>query len=80
MALRRPPTAYALKASDVADLEAALERRNRAAAAQQQSTASATDRTHNNHDDDNDDVLLRREREEQLDRERKGQRARVMGA
>ena len=73
MALRRPPTAVSLKPSDVADLQAALERRNQAEG-QGHSTGSSQANTAA------EDELLRHEKEEQDARERKGQRERVMGA
>ncbi|BGP55904.1 hypothetical protein JCM8202v2_003511 [Rhodotorula sphaerocarpa] len=76
MAIRRPPTAVSLKPSDVIDLQAFLKRRD----LQQQQQQAHSTQPGGAGAGAGSDELLRREQQAREERERKGQRGRVLGA
>lgn len=75
MTLRRPPTAFTLKASDVSDLQNLLAARSAPAS----DTAPASGNTQEHAQCAGKDAQVERERREREEREARGTRGRVMG-
>ncbi|GAA6039470.1 hypothetical protein JCM8097_009567 [Rhodosporidiobolus ruineniae] len=80
--LRRPPTAYTLKPSDVADLQASLAQRAHSSQTPPQhgGTVASTQASTSGSQHAAQEDLAARERREREEREARGQRARVVGS
>jgi hypothetical protein len=74
MTLRRPPTAFSLKPSDVSDLQASL-----AARGPNGDAPLTQEQVNGGGDGQGKDPQVERERREREEREGRGQRERVMG-
>ncbi|GAA5910479.1 hypothetical protein JCM6882_007366 [Rhodosporidiobolus microsporus] len=79
MAIRRPPTAYTLKPSDVADLQAAASNAAQTLSSTSAGASTATGGSAQPQQQGGRDELVDRERREREEREQRGGRGRVMG-